>query len=111
MNRLLGRRPCERRFAHRAGRARGDVAPSAASAPSIAGDWVWSHRTVFVVPTPVAATVVPEAVYDHDGCLNLGSLLVTDGVVTGWRATGACEIPVPVQPAVAKTIIRRAERV
>ena len=155
--------------------------PSAATAPSIAGDWVWSHRTVFVVPTPVAATVVPAAVHDHltgpvtriecvvsgtmtlvqagpqfsgtstqlsdcalktgpgfampivyqspfevsngtitgrsftfnvgDGCLNRGNLLVTDGVVTGWRATGACEIPIPVQPAVAKTIIWRAERV
>jgi hypothetical protein len=157
------------------------IPASAATASSIAGEWVWSHRTVFVIPTPVAAMVVPEAVHDNltgpvtriecvvsgtmnlvqagsefsgtstqlsdcvlrtgprfampfvyqspfevsngmitgrsftfnvgDGCLNRGNLLATDGLVTGWRATGACEIPLPIQPAVAKTIIWRAERV
>lgn len=31
---------------------------AAVAPPSIAGDWVWAHRTVFVIPTDVAATIV-----------------------------------------------------
>lgn len=156
------------------------VVAASVTPPDASGDWVWSHHTIFVIPTPVAAMIVPETVHEHlsgpvtqikcdvsgvmhllqdgvefsgtstqvsdcalktgprfampfvyqspfevsngaitgrsftfnvgAGCLNRGTFRVTDGVATRWRASGACEIPLPIQPAVANTVAWIAER-
>jgi len=157
------------------------VATSAAVNPlDVAGIWSWEHHTIFVIPTPVAAAVLPPTALPHlsgpiarirchvagvmnlsqtgsafdgtssqssschlpdgpefawpfvynpsfvvaDGqvngrsirfsvpplCTNRGSLRATSGVVTGWKATGSCAIPIPDRPAVAKTITWEAWR-
>lgn len=36
------------------------VVAASVTPPDVSGDWVWSHHTIFVIPTPVAAMVVPE---------------------------------------------------
>lgn len=146
----------------------------------VGGIWLWEHRTLFVIPSPVAASVLPPEALSHlsgpiarirchvagvmnlsqtgaefdgtssqssschlpdgpefawpfvfnpsfvvadgrvngrhmrfsvpPGCTNQGSLRVTSGVVTGWKVTGSCEIPIPDRPAVAKTITWEAWR-
>lgn len=153
---------------------------AAVSIPSIAGDWVWTHRTVFVIPTDVAATIVPpvalpfldgpntriechvsgtadlvqngasfsgsatqesdcalkegpsfpmlivyQSTFDISNgeitgrslqfdvlpfCHNQGNLTVDGSTVTAWRVSGECEPPIPVNPAVGKTISWEAER-
>ena len=153
---------------------------AAVSIPSIAGDWVWAHRTVFVIPTDVAATIVPpvalpflagpntriecrvlgtanlvqsgasfsgsatqasdcalkegpsfampivyQSPFDISNgqiigrslqfdvlpfCHNQGNLTVDGPSVTAWRVSGECEPPIPVNPAVGKTISWEAER-
>lgn len=153
---------------------------AAVQPPDISGDWVWEHRTVFVIPTDVAMAVVDPAAHPFlDGpitriecrvsgtadlaqngssfsgtatqasdcalkegphfampfvfapvfdisngelrgrsmrfevgssCDNRGNVRVSGGTVMAWRVTGECEIPVPVNPSVAKTIRWEAER-
>lgn len=153
---------------------------AAVQPPDIAGDWVWTHRTVFVIPTDVAATIVPPVALPFlDGpntriechvsgtanlvqngasfsgsatqesdcalkegpsfpmpivyqspfdisngeitgrslqfdvlpfCHNQGNLTVDGSTVTAWRVSGECEPPIPVNPAVGKTIRWVAER-
>lgn len=41
------------------------AANAAASTADISGNWVWEHRTLFVIPTSVAAAVLPPSAQPH----------------------------------------------